>query len=89
MHEKSKDSSKLTALANRTNPRGYTNVEDTLSVVLEKYEEELVLNQRRRLKNPSVGFARPLTIYILTDGVWRRGGNPEVPVFSLLEVLAT
>ena len=62
-------------------------MERILTTVLDEHQEALHAHadQTRRGRRPPL--VRPLSIYILTDGVWQGGGNPEVPMLGLVETL--
>lgn len=79
----SRNSTQLTDYARRIKARGNTNLEESLGIVLKQYENKLFLHEEGMEPAP----VRPLSIYILTDGQWARGGNPEVPMLSLAEAL--
>ncbi|KAK5713542.1 hypothetical protein LTR15_011242 [Elasticomyces elasticus] len=80
---KGKDSSKLAKHVNNIAWNGRTNLEDRLAEILVAYEEKLRARGPQP-KNP----VRPLTVYILTDGIWGGGGNPEVPIMAMVQALA-
>ncbi|KAK3667545.1 hypothetical protein LTR22_001723 [Elasticomyces elasticus] len=55
----------------------------------QKHEESVrayKLNFRERAPHP-VDLTTPLTVYILTDGVWEGGGEPEVPIMAMVQTL--
>lgn len=79
----SKLSSDLATHARTVQPRGDTNLEDNLKAILTEYENKLYLRSVGKLPSP----VRPLSIYILTDGKWEGGGNPEVPMLGLAQSL--
>jgi hypothetical protein len=80
---KSRDSRQLTATATSVRPQGRGELETVLTNVLANYQARLVFSLCK--KQP----IRPLSIYLLTDGAWEGGGNPEVPLLGLLETLKT
>ncbi|KAK5720388.1 hypothetical protein LTR17_015025 [Elasticomyces elasticus] len=54
-----------------------------------KYEENVrahKLKLRARAPDP-IDPTTPLTVYILTDGVWEGGGEPEVPIMAMVQTL--
>ncbi|KAK4952431.1 hypothetical protein LTR10_009237 [Elasticomyces elasticus] len=81
---KEKDSSKLSEhVNNNIKWKGRTHLESRLAQILGAYGEKL-LARGPRPKRP----VTPLTVYILTDGVWQGGGEPEVPIMELVYTLA-
>ncbi|KAK3649115.1 hypothetical protein LTR22_013085 [Elasticomyces elasticus] len=56
---------------------GRSNVELRLESILDDYREKLVA------RSPST---RPLSIYVMTDGLWQ-SSNPEVPIMAIVQTL--
>ncbi|KAK5700213.1 hypothetical protein LTR17_023122 [Elasticomyces elasticus] len=77
------DSSKLARHINSIEWDGRTNLENRLVRVLGGYAEQLEARGSRP-RDP----VTPLTVYVLTDGVWQGGGEPEVPIMKLVYTLA-
>lgn len=61
---------------------GHTNLENRLTDILEEYGAKISARRNR-----PTDVALPLSIYVLTDGVWEGGGNPEVPMMDLVQTL--
>jgi hypothetical protein len=81
-------SSQLSRLARSIIPWGSTEISRTLGKVLNNYEARICLNKRYRDKARASKVTRPLTVYVLTDGIWAGGGEPpEVQILSLVELL--
>jgi hypothetical protein len=79
----STSSSDLIDYARTVHTRGDTDMEDALGSVTNEYENKLILQSLGRQTTSLL----PLSIYILTDGVWARGGSPDAPMLALTETL--
>lgn len=79
----SKSSEELMEYARSVTARGNTDLEECLTPVLEAYGDKLFLHNAGRGSSE----LRPLSIYILTDGVWKRGGSPDAPMLILTHTL--
>lgn len=78
---RSKKSSQLTDRVVSRVFKGKTDISDRLGRILREYRVEL---DRKKLAHQSV---RPLSIYILTDGVWEGGKDAQTPIREIVSVL--
>ncbi|CZR62093.1 uncharacterized protein PAC_11990 [Phialocephala subalpina] len=83
----SKDSSKLVASLNATTPLGKSNVGNALNRILTKYEEKLGRLHGSGIASHARVNVRPLSLYILTDGVWQHKCDAATPIRTLVKTL--
>jgi hypothetical protein len=71
-------SDNLVATAKQVVPRGRTDISPRLTRIFKDYE-------RRLRENKDI---RPLSVYVLTDGVWARSEeSPAIPLLALVQAL--
>lgn len=85
---KSKDSSKLVKSIQTTTPEGVSDIGMGLSAILNPYDSTL----QRTFGAPTVAMAalkdvRPLSLYVLTDGLWQPESDAETPIKNIVRTL--
>jgi hypothetical protein len=82
------DSSTLMKSVQRTRPQGISDIGIGLNSILGPYNLKL----ERRFGSPTVAASalediRPLSLYVLTDGVWQPDSDAETPIKELVRTL--
>jgi hypothetical protein len=85
---KSRDSSKLVKSVQKTKPQGMSDIGMGLRDILGPYNSML----EKRFGSASVAVnaledIRPLSLYVLTDGVWQPDSDAEAPIKDLVKTL--
>ena len=85
----SKTSSKLVAYLEKTKPAGMSDISIRLNSILEQYKAKIheVYGAGSRVTARARNDVRPLTLYILTDGVWQPKCDAEAPIKNLVRKL--
>jgi hypothetical protein len=85
---KSRDSSKLVKSVQKTKPQGMSDIGINLRDILGPYNSRL----EKRFGSAAVAVnaledIRPLSLYVLTDGVWQPESDAEAPIKDLVRTL--
>ncbi|PVH88884.1 hypothetical protein DL98DRAFT_565731 [Cadophora sp. DSE1049] len=85
----SKHSSKLVASLEKTKPAGMSDISIRLNSILEQYKSKIheVYGAGSRVTAKARNDVRPLTLYVLTDGVWHPKCDAETPIKNLVRTL--
>ena len=83
-HYREKHTTPLLKKLKQRKPMGFSNIKPRLNSILGDYQKKINskhLFGRNRLSK----VARPLTLYVFTDGAWQDGENVERPIRNLVE----
>lgn len=85
----SKNSSPLVASLKNAKPKGMSDISIPLNSILEQYKSKIHENYGAgsRVTAKSRNDVRPLTLYVLTDGVWQPKCDAETPIKNLVRKL--
>lgn len=86
-HVESERSSDLVKAVQNRRPGGDTDIEVRLSKLLTEHQAKLHdQNSQTRWDRPGRAV-KPLSLYIFTDGIWKKGTNAEVPICAMVKKL--
>ncbi|KAH7409344.1 kinase-like domain-containing protein [Cadophora sp. MPI-SDFR-AT-0126] len=85
----SKNSSKLVTSLEKTKPAGMSDISIRLNSILEQYKSKIheVYGAGSKVTAKARSDVRPLTLYVLTDGVWQPKCDAETPIKNLVRKL--
>ena len=86
----SRNSSELVASLENTKPAGMSDISVHLKSILDQYKAKIleVYGAASRVTAKSRKNLRPLTLYVLTDGLWQPGCDVEEPIRDLIRTLS-